>query len=53
MRVTPRLSRSLDPEGPLSSMMSDDADIAVEIDGTALGGTEVGRYAGLCHSNHR
>ena len=45
--------KELDPEGPLSSMMSDDADIAVEIDGTALGGTEAGRYAGIRHSNHR
>jgi N-acetyl-1-D-myo-inositol-2-amino-2-deoxy-alpha-D-glucopyranoside deacetylase len=26
--------QELDPEGPLSSLMSDDADIAVEIDGT-------------------
>jgi N-acetyl-1-D-myo-inositol-2-amino-2-deoxy-alpha-D-glucopyranoside deacetylase len=26
--------KELDPEGPLSSMMSDDADIAVQIDGT-------------------
>jgi N-acetyl-1-D-myo-inositol-2-amino-2-deoxy-alpha-D-glucopyranoside deacetylase len=26
--------KALDPEGPLSSMMSDDADISVEIDGT-------------------
>jgi N-acetyl-1-D-myo-inositol-2-amino-2-deoxy-alpha-D-glucopyranoside deacetylase len=26
--------KELDPEGPLSALMSDDADIAVEIDGT-------------------
>ena len=34
MRVIHETFQGFDPDGPLASMMSDDADIAVEIDGT-------------------